>query len=154
MGDKRSRFIVFNQRGFTLIELMMVIAILSILATIGFRAYNDNRQQAADAQIITLVRSLVTYATVDEPALPQDSTEGKSTLSQVGYPEVVVTNNVEFTIAKDAAKRWQFTFAHPGGRTGYYFWIPANDCGATTDGFGFPSDAIQIDPAFRAVVGL
>ena len=154
MRGKRSRFIVFNQRGFTLIELMMVIAILSVLSTIGFRAYNNNREQAADAQAISLLRTILTYAAVDEPSGEQDSTENKPDLNQVGYPDVEVRDPIEFVVANNAQDMWQFWFAHAGGKTGYYFWIPGDACGATIDGSGFPSDAIQQDPVFRTVVGL
>jgi prepilin-type N-terminal cleavage/methylation domain-containing protein len=154
MRGKRSRFIVFNQRGFTLIELMMVIAILSVLSTIGFRAYTDNRKQAADAQVVSLVRSVLTYAAVDEPSGEQASTENKPNLTQVGYPEVDLTDLIEFDIVNAPGDMWKFTFAHAGGKTGYYFWIPGDACGVTTDGDGYPSDAIQEDPAFRGLLGL
>ena len=157
MRGKRSSPLVFRQRGFTLVELLLVIAILGILATLGFKAFNENRKQAADAQAISFTRNVMTYVVVDEPVAEQDSSENRATLSQAGFPEVDVQGNIEFIIANGADDMWQFWFAHPGGKTGYYFWTPGDLCSRTDDngdGTGAPSDTIETDPGYRAPLGL
>ena len=148
---------VSNQRGLTFVELLTVIAILGMLAAIGIQQVAHNRAKAHDTNVVSLVKNLLTYAAVDEPVGGQDSTENKPDLRQVGYPDVQVTDLFEFTIANTPQDLWKFTFAHPAGRTGYYFWIPGENCAWTDDngdGTGIPSDSIQEDITYRAVVGL
>ena len=40
----------FNQKGFTLVELLVVVTILAILATIGFTIFNGTQKTARDAK--------------------------------------------------------------------------------------------------------
>ena len=148
---------VANQGGFTFVELLTVIGILGVLATIAIQQVSVNRAKAHDTRVVALVKNLLTYAAVDEPVGGQDSTENKPDLSQVGYSDVQVTGEFAFTIENTPQDMWQFTFAHPAGRTGYYFWIPGENCVWTDDngdGSGIPSDSIQEDITYRGLVGL
>lgn len=163
MRRKDAYFLISSKKGFTLIELMVTVGIMAVLASIGFKYYQNSREMSYDAQIVSLVRNLLTYAAVDEPQGVQDSTENLPDLTNVGYPKVSLSDRIEFQIVNtdgsggEPGDMWQFWFAHPGGRTGYYFWIPGDSCGATDDagdGTGIPSDNIQEDPGYRAVVGL
>ena len=49
-----------NNRGFTLLELCMVFAILSILALIGLSSYQDSRRKVVDAAALSEARGLGT----------------------------------------------------------------------------------------------
>jgi prepilin-type N-terminal cleavage/methylation domain-containing protein len=161
MRRKNAHFLISNKKGFTLVELLVTVGIMAVLASIGFKYYQNSRKMGFDAQVVSLMRNLLTYAAVDEPVGEQDSTAADpSDLTPVGYDNVKVGVRIEYQIVNadgsgaDPGDAWQFWFAHPGGRTGYYFWIPGDACSDTKDGSGIPSDAIQQDPAYRAVVGL
>ncbi|MBW2721672.1 MAG: prepilin-type N-terminal cleavage/methylation domain-containing protein [Deltaproteobacteria bacterium] len=67
---KRPKSAVSNQRGFTLVELLMVIGILGILSAIATQQFKHNRQNALDSQAQAMVRNLLIYAAVDEPDPP------------------------------------------------------------------------------------
>ena len=154
---KRPKSAVANQGGFTFVELLTVIGILGVLATIALQQVTVNRAKAQDTKEVALVKNLLTYAAVDEPVGEQDDTENKPDLSQVGYSDVQVIGGFAFTIRNTPEDMWQFTFAHPAGITGYYFWIPGDNCVWTDDngdGTGIPSDSIQEDVTYRGLVGL
>ena len=157
MTFKGPKSAVSNQRGFTFVELMIVMGIFGVLATIALQQVTHNRAKAHDTKVVALIKNLLTYAAVDEPVGEQDDTENKPDLSQVGYSDVQVIGGFAFTIRNTPEDMWQFTFAHPAGITGYYFWIPGDNCVWTDDngdGTGIPSDSIQEDITYRGLVGL
>jgi prepilin-type N-terminal cleavage/methylation domain-containing protein len=71
---------IFNKNGFTLIEVLLVIAILAILASIVIIAINPGKQFAAarDAQrqsdVFSIMNALHQYALDHEGAFPQSVT--------------------------------------------------------------------------------
>jgi prepilin-type N-terminal cleavage/methylation domain-containing protein len=127
MMFKRPKSALSNQRGFTFIELLMVIAILGVLSAIALQQLKNNREKSFDRQAQAMIRNLLTYAAVDTPDPPagQENQNGNGgSLAIYGYPEIEIPGNVYWTVINDAKDRWRFFFAHPGGGTGYYFWVP------------------------------
>ena len=65
-----------DQRGFTLIEIIMVIVLLGIIAAIAIPKYIDLRTQAADATAAGIVGAIVSSASIGYADLV---TKGSST---------------------------------------------------------------------------
>jgi type II secretion system protein G len=69
-----------NVRGFTLVELLIVMAILGILMALGVSSFQSARIKARDAKrksdIATIAKSLEAYAN-DYNAYPKSDTNGK-----------------------------------------------------------------------------
>ena len=70
-----------------------------------------------------------------------------------GYPEVELPDNVYWKVDNDGDDRWRFYFAHPGGISGFYFWIPGDTySGSLDDDLAVPpnrSDKLLSNAAYR-----
>lgn len=92
-----------NKKGFTLIELMIVIVVIAILAAISIVAYNGIQTRAYDAQMRSdlsgAAKSLYIYYITDD-AYPNSSATGakveaKFSFSPVGNNVILCANNAD-----------------------------------------------------------
>lgn len=156
MSFKKFNPIVSNQRGFTLVELLIVIAIVSILASIGVQAFTLNRSKSYDAQVIAMIKTLLTVSAIDEPVdNPADPGAASDNPGQGGnlgflgepFASVELPQNMYYRIINDGnggTDKWQFYLAHPSGTNGYYFWIPGDACSVTDDAAAPPNVSDKI----------
>jgi prepilin-type N-terminal cleavage/methylation domain-containing protein len=159
---KRPKSAISNQRGFTFVELLMVMGILGMLSAIAVQQIKFNRENAYDRQAQAMIRNLLTYAAIDEPDPPvgQEDLNGTGgSFAHYGYPEVEIPSNVKWKVDNDGDDRWRFYFAHPGGQTGFYFWIPGDGyAGSLDDDLAVPtpnrSDKLVSNASYRADVGI
>jgi len=93
---KRPKSALSNQRGFTLVELLMVIAILGVLAAISLQQLKNNREKSFDRQAQAMIRNVLTYAAIDTPQGGDTAGVGGN-LAGVGYPGVGIPANVTGT---------------------------------------------------------
>jgi prepilin-type N-terminal cleavage/methylation domain-containing protein len=108
-----------NQRGFTLIELVIVIVILGILASIALPKYEDMRENARSAAIkgqlgairaavaIQYAKASLTTGAVGFPAL----TGAIFADTQIPLEPVTNVRNVKSTAGVDNTGGWQYTQA-------------------------------------------
>ena len=88
------------QKGFTLIELMIVVAIIGILAALAIPAYQDYTARAQTAEAITLLDGLKTSivsAMQDDPSVSTcGATDVGSTTTAAGqYVQTVASTNTK-----------------------------------------------------------
>lgn len=161
MRCKITRFSISNNKGFTLIELMMVVAILGVLTTIAIKTVAVERMKANDAQAVSMMRNLLTAMETDTPPTGNTYAIVDGGIVQWGDgPEIQLGKNLYFTIAEDTdgdtEGKWQVFGAHLGGKLGFYFWIPNEVCSVQKDdkildsgGSATPAD--RIVPSFGEI---
>jgi prepilin-type N-terminal cleavage/methylation domain-containing protein len=126
---------VRSKAGFTLIELMIVVAILGILATVGivaYRAYVVRARNAEATSVLADVRlkqeayraTFHRYANI--PVWVPDSSPGESS-------RVFASPTMTYDLTTDVGK-WQQLGAVPGGQVYFSYYVIAGAPGSTTTG--------------------
>ena len=121
-----------TERGFTLIEVMIVVAIIAILATVALPAYNDyiRRGQLQEAFV-----HLADYRVKMEQYFQDNKNYGATAGTVCATGAAYANWN---TFAPTGAK--YFTFACATANTGQTFVVTATGNGGLTTGFDYTID--------------
>jgi type IV pilus assembly protein PilE len=122
-----------TQRGFTLIELMIVVAVIAILAAMAYPAYNDqvrkSRRAQAKANLVEYAQAAERHYTVNNSyvgfAAPTDKTPYYTVGTTVAAGTFTLTATAQGDQVKDRCGNLSITHTGAKSRTGS---APVSDC--------------------------
>lgn len=92
-----------KQKGFTIVELLIVIVVIAILAAISIVAFTGIQQRARDSErasdVSNIVKALTAYTTDESNTWPENGAEVKSVLT--GYATANLSSDVINKIANN-----------------------------------------------------
>jgi len=86
------------QKGFTLIELMIVVAIIGILAAVALPAYQDFTKKAKFAEVLSVAN---TYKTAVATCAQEAGTLTGCSSGELGVPDTTATTHVASVLVAD-----------------------------------------------------
>jgi type IV pilus assembly protein PilA len=113
-----------DQKGFTLIELMIVIAIIGILAAIAIPQFSAYRQKAYNSKAIADLRNA---ATAQEAYFVDEQTYCSTTGPLIGHPYgLYLSDKVAFSINTATVNNYVMEAYHPSGSATYIIRGPGD----------------------------
>ena len=111
-----------DQRGFTLIEIIMVIVLLGIIAAIAIPKYIDLRTQAADATASGIVGAIVSSASVGYADLVTKGSDTTFPAFTTLHDNYLQAQNVTLN-PSTGANHWTAVI---GGKNYAFTYVPAS----------------------------
>jgi type IV pilus assembly protein PilA len=106
-----------DQKGFTLIELMIVIAIIGILAAIAIPQFSAYRKRSYNSSAQSDLRNA---ATAQEAYYVDESSYCSSSQTLIGATYgLYLSDDVKFNIVHGGSDSYQMTSYHPSGDNSY-----------------------------------
>lgn len=128
-----------KQQGFTLIELMIVVAIIAILAAIALPAYSDYTKKAKVSEVVlaaSSMRTAVSEYVASNNNLPADAWDSNNTFNATKYVSALDWNGTQVVATSQAIGGVTGTITlTPGGTQADYTngVIPSWTCGGSIE---------------------
>ena len=113
---------VKNQKGFTLIELMIVIAIIGILAAIAIPQFSKYRKRSYDSSAQSDLRNAATAQ--EAYYVDQDTYCSASITLTSGTYQLFLSEDVVFSIVHGGNDTYRMEAYHPSGNESYVIHGP------------------------------